>query len=90
MKIDLDDLERKARAVIDGADTFIENATRHHELELASPPKVLVALVARIRRLEVELARASGIARAKGETAYADDFMRVAQDREDFDEEIKR
>jgi hypothetical protein len=42
----------------------------------------------RIDRLEKELARAAGIARAHGANAYADDFMRVAQDREDFDAEI--
>jgi hypothetical protein len=55
VKIDLDELERKARAVIDGAETFIENANRHHELELASPPEVIIALIARIRELEAVL-----------------------------------
>lgn len=43
----------------------------------------------RIRRLETELARAAGVVRAHGHSvAYADDFMRVAQDREDFDAEV--
>lgn len=45
--------------------------------------------VARIRQLEAELARAAGVARAHGSHAYADDFMRVAQDREDFDVEVR-
>lgn len=48
----------------------------------------LEAARARIRRLETELARAAGVTRAHGENAYADDFMRVAQDREDFDAEV--
>jgi hypothetical protein len=73
MPIDLDDLERVAK---DPA------------LQLGCGPLVTLALIARIRRLEEELSRASGIARAHGATAYADDFMRVAQDREDFDAEV--
>lgn len=52
-----------------------------------SPPAVL-AMIGRIRSLETELARASGIAKAHGEDAYAEDFMRVAQDRDDFDEQV--
>jgi hypothetical protein len=46
------------------------------------------ALPGRVQRLETELVRAAGIARARGANNYADDFMRVAQDREDFDAEV--
>lgn len=60
-RIDLDELERTARAVIAGAETFLENANRHHERELASPPEVIIALVARIRELEDALADAAEV-----------------------------
>lgn len=82
MKIDLDFLETAAKVGVN----LSSGIERQHTVRLK--PDVLLALIERIRRLEIELARASGIARAKGETAYADDFMRVAQDREDFDAEI--
>ncbi len=49
----------------------------------------LAAALDRIDRLERELARAAGVTRARGEHAYADDFMRVAMDRDDFDAEVK-
>lgn len=42
----------------------------------------------RIVRLEIELARAAGIAKAHGELDYAEDFMRVAQNRDNFDEQV--
>lgn len=123
MKLNLDDLERKARAAtqegvweirvpdrgagIEGVIVQTEDGRQIAEaydstpwtdteciangehIAAASPPVVL-ALIARIRRLEEELARAAGVARARGANDYADDFMRVAQDREDFDAEVSR
>lgn len=50
----------------------------------ANNPDVTLVLIDRIRRLEEELARASGVARSHGADAYADDFMAVAMDREVF------
>lgn len=44
----------------------------------------------RIERLELELARAAGIAQAHGAHDYVEDFMRVAQDRDDFDEQVSK
>lgn len=100
-KLDLEDLERKATAATPGAWTttppprdangwaigmMVAQADAEHIA--ANSPPVTLALIGRIRRLEVELARAAGIARARGAHDYADDFMRVAQDREDFDAEI--
>jgi len=106
IQLDLEDLERKARAAFTGPWTaansnpsdycavlYDDNTGDMYEVcddctpvtashIAANSPPVTLALIARIRRLEEELARAAGIARAHGENAYAEDFMHVAQDRE--------
>lgn len=47
MKIDLDELERKARAVLaDGCESFADAANRSHAYELAAGPPMTLALVA--------------------------------------------
>lgn len=112
VKLDLEDIERKARAAIQelweihvqshsgGIDCVIvqtkdgrriadawestlwtesECIANAEDVSSSSPPVVL-AMVARIRRLEVELAHAAGIVRAHGAVDYADDFMRFDQE----------
>jgi|KBSSwiStaDraftv2_1062776.scaffolds.fasta_scaffold00132_118 hypothetical protein len=49
MSIDLDRIERAARAVLESAPTFEENAARAHELEVETPPETIVDLVALAR-----------------------------------------
>jgi hypothetical protein len=51
-RIDIDEIERKARAVLEGGETFADNAQRAHDLDVATPAEVMLALVARIRELE--------------------------------------
>lgn len=65
-----------------GCETSIVCSNHNRSLIASMSPPVVLALVARIRRLEEELARAAGVARAAGRVRYADDFMSVAQDRE--------
>lgn len=84
MTLDLDDIERKAERVR-GALAQIPGCRPD---ECCCCASIKLTMIARIRRLETELARASGIAKAHGEDAYAEDFMRVAQGRDDFDEQV--
>lgn len=55
-RIDLDELERKAKAVLaDGCESFADAANHSHAYGLATEPPVTIALIAHIRELEKSL-----------------------------------
>lgn len=71
-----------------GLDWAVSSMPAARAFIAACSPRDVIALLHRIDQCEMQLARASGVLRSKGETAYADDCMRVAMDRDDFDAQV--